>query len=401
MAVYKYKAMKSDGSQTTGELVLNTQREVETYLKNKNYYIIEIAEATSTVNKEIEISHRVKKKDLSVFCRKLHTMLVSGLPIVTAIDILKDQTSNNKLKKVIRNISDNIQKGFTFSESLKMHDDVFPNTMIFLIEAGEASGTIDNVLDRLAIDFDKEHKIKNQINAAMVYPIILMVALVGLVIFMMVFILPNFISLYENSGSELPVLTQMVINLSKSIRSYWYLYIIILTLGFMLLSIAIKIPSIHKWIDDVKLRMPLIKTYNQLVITTRFTRTLGTMLYSGVPLLQSLENCANAVGNVVVSEKIAYVASEVRRGSTLSAPIRDIEVFPRMVDSMINIGEESGTLDDILVRTTEYFDEELEVTIKKMLQLFEPIMILLMAGIVGTVVISMVFPMFELGTTIQ
>jgi type IV pilus assembly protein PilC len=161
------------------------------------------------------------------------------------------------------------------------------------------------------------------------------------------------------------------------------------------------VPSVKKWIDGFKLRMPLLKKYFTLVVTTRFTRTLSTMLFSGVPLLQSLENCSRAIGNVVVSEKITYVANEVRRGNSLAQPIKVINVFPRMVDSMINIGEESGTLDDILVRTTDYFEEELENTISKLIQMFEPLMIVLMAGIVGTIVISMVLPMFDLATTIQ
>jgi|LGVE01.1.fsa_nt_gb type IV pilus assembly protein PilC len=400
MAVYKYKAMKPDGEHIAGELILNSEGEAQTYLKKKEYFIIEIKEKTSSNFMEIDLPQKIKVSHLSVFCRKLHTMMYSGLPIVTALDILKDQTTHKQFKKVIQTVYDNIQKGMTLSEAMMLHTDVFPITMIFLIEAGEASGTIDSILDRLAIDFDKEHKIKNQIKAAMVYPIILIVAVIALLVFMLVFILPNFIGMFESSGVELPGITLMVIGLSESLTGYWYYYLTVILTGFILIKILKAAPRFKILTDEFKLKMPIFKKLFTLIVTTRFTRTLSTMLFSGVPLLQSLENCSRAIGNVYVSEKITYVVNEVRRGSSLAQPIKEIHVFPRMVDSMINIGEESGALDDILIRTTEYFEEELEITIKKMVQLFEPVMIVFMAGIVGIAVISMVMPLLTLPSTI-
>ncbi len=400
MSVYKYKAFKPDGEETSGEVILNSELEVQAYLKQRDYFIIEIKEASSNINKSIELPQKVKAKDLSVFCRKLHTMLISGLPIITALDILKDQTNHRKFTRIIRNLSENIQKGLTLSEAMLMHRDIFSDSMIFLIEAGENSGSIDSILDRLAIDFDKEHKVKNQIKAAMVYPVILMFAVVALLIFMIVFILPTFIDMFERSTTELPKLTEFVINFSKNLTSNWYYYVISILVIIVTLKLLAFIPKIRMGIDKFKLSMPVFKKYFTLVITTRFTRTLSTMLFSGVPLLQSLENCSKAIGNVYVSEKLAYVANEVRRGSGLAQPIKDTQVFPKMVDSMINIGEESGALDDILVRTTDYFEEELEITIRRLVQMFEPAMIVFMAVIVGTAVISMMLPLFSLGNTI-
>jgi type IV pilus assembly protein PilC len=400
MAVFKYKALKPDGQRTSGELILNSKSEVHSYLKEKKYFVINIEETSSKNFMEIEIPQKVKANHLSVFCRKLHTMMISGLPIVTALDILKDQTTHKSFKKVIQVVYENIQKGMTLSEAMLIHRDVFPDTMIYLIEAGEASGTIDNILDRLAIDFDKEHKIKNQIKAAMVYPIILIIAIICLLIFMIVFILPRFMDMFESSGTSLPGITLMVIAFSKSVSGYWYYYLSAIGSFFILFKVVNSYPKVKRRKDEFKLHMPVFKKYFTLVVTTRFTRTLSTMLFSGVPLLQSLENCSRAVGNVYVSEKITYVVNEVRRGSSLAQPIKEIDVFPKMVDSMINIGEESGALDDILVRTTEYFEEELEITIKKMVQLFEPVMIVVMAGIVGIAVISMVLPLFDLSSTI-
>ncbi len=400
MAVYKYKAMKPDGERIVGELILNSEGEAQAYLKKKEYFIIEIKEKASSNFMEIDLPQKIKVSHLSIFCRKLHTMMYSGLPIVTALDILREQTTHKQFKKVIQVVYENIQKGMTLSEAMMHHTDVFPITMIFLIEAGEASGTIDSILDRLAIDFDKEHKIKNQIKAAMVYPIILIVAVITLLIFMLVFILPNFIDMFESSGVELPGITLMVIGLSESVTGHWYYYVTVILTGFVLIKVLRTAPKFKRLTDEYKLQMPIFKKLFTLIITTRFTRTLSTMLFSGVPLLQSLENCSRAIGNVYVSEKITYVVNEVRRGSSLAQPIKEIHIFPRMVDSMINIGEESGALDDILIRTTEYFEEELEITIKKMVQLFEPVMIVFMAGIVGIAVISMVMPLLTLPSTI-
>lgn len=400
MGLYKYVAIKDNGTEIAGEVSLNSEVEVQSYLKGKDYFIVSIKEVKDTEMFKVDLPNKVKTKDLSIFCRKLHAMLVSGLPIVTALDILREQTIHRRLKAAIQVVYEDLQKGLTFSEALRRHRDIFPDTMIFLIEAGEVSGTIDHILDRLAIDFDKDAKIRNKIKSAMVYPILLMIMLVALVIFMVVFILPTFMIMFDNSPVELPQMTKNVIKLSEIITEYWFVFLFVIVVGFLLGKTMKKMPSVKREIDRIKLKIPAYKNYHQLVLTTRFTRTLSTMLFSGVPLLQSLENISRSIGNMVVSEKITYVANEVRRGSDLATPIKNIDVFPRMVDSMINIGEESGALDDILVRTTEYFDEELEITIKRMTQLFEPVMIVVMGAVVGTIVLSMVLPMFEIANTV-
>jgi type IV pilus assembly protein PilC len=388
------------GETIAGELSRKSELEVQSYLKEKDYFIIDISQAKKKDIFNVNVKTKVRPKDLSVLCRKLHAMIDSGLPIVTAIDILREQTVNKRIKKALYKIFEDLQKGLTFSEALARQRDIFPENMIFLIEAGEMSGAIDTILDRLAIDFENEAKIRNKINSALVYPALLIVATIALVIFMMVFILPRFIVMFDSSGVELPWLTRQVIAVSNSLKEYWYIYLSGLLLLIALVNTLKKEPTIKRYIDKVKLVLPGFKKYNQLLVTTRFTRTLATMLFSGVPLLQSLENISRSVGNIIISEKIVEVTKEVRRGSDLATPIKKMQVFPRMVDSMINIGEESGTLDDILIKTTSYFDDELEHTIKRMTQLFEPLMIIVMGVVVGTVVLSMVIPMFEMANVV-
>lgn len=400
MAIFQYKALKHNGTPIDGEVNMSSESEVQAYLREKELYIIEIKEKKQTDLFNINVNTKVKPKDLSVLCRKLHAMLISGLPIVTAIDILREQTGHRRVKATLHIIFEDLQKGLTFSEALKQHPTIFPQTMIFLIEAGEMSGTIDNILDRLAIDYEKDAKIRNKIKSAMVYPILLIFMIIALVTFMVVFILPRFMMMYDSAGMDLPKLTRVVIGTSESLTNYWYFYLAGIIFTALLIHAVRKIPKSRRVIDRIKLDLPMLRRYNRLLVTTRFTRTLSTMLFSGVPLLQSLENISRAIGNVVVSEKINDVVKEVRRGSDLATPIKKMDVFPRMVDSMINIGEESGTLDDILVRTTSYFDDELETHIKKMTQLFEPAMIVVMGAVVGTIVLAMVLPMFDLANTI-
>jgi len=392
--------MNTLGETIAGELSRKSELDVQSYLKEKDYFIIDISQAKQKDIFNVNVKTKVRPKDLSVLCRKLHAMIDSGLPIVTAIDILREQTVNKRIKRALHKIFEDLQKGLTFSEALARQRDIFPENMIFLIEAGEMSGAIDSILDRLAIDFENEAKIRNKINSALVYPALLIVATIALVIFMMVFILPRFIVMFDNSGVELPWLTRQVIAASNSMKEYWYIYLSGIMIIVALVNALKKEPSIRRFMDKVKLKLPGFKKYNQLLVTTRFTRTLATMLFSGVPLLQSLENISRSVGNIIISEKIVEVTKEVRRGSDLATPIKKMQVFPRMVDSMINIGEESGTLDDILIKTTSYFDDELEHTIKRMTQLFEPLMIIVMGVVVGTVVLSMVIPMFEMANVV-
>ena len=400
MSLFKYRVLKETGETIEGELNLKNEAEVQAYLKEKDYYIIEIKEAQDKDMFNVSVTSKVHAKDLSVFCRKLHAMLESGLPIITAVDILREQTVHRRIKTALNKISEDLQKGFTFSEALGQQREIFPENMIFLIEAGEMSGSIDTILDRLAIDFEKDAKIRSKIKAAMVYPILLCFMTIALVTFMVIFILPRFMVMFDSSDVELPKMTQGVIKISDSLKNYWYLYLFGMVVIYIIVTVLKKAPEFRKYIDRMKLELPIFRKYNQLLITTRFTRTLSTMLFSGVPLLYSLENISRSVGNVVVAEKIMEVSNEVRRGSDLATPIKRLNIFPRMVDSMINIGEESGTLDDILLKTTSYFDDELDTYIKKLTTLFEPLMIVVMGVVVGSIVIAMVLPMFDIVKTI-
>jgi len=402
MPIYKYTAINKSGTKITNDYSAKSQAEVMVMLKENGFYPVKVEEYIE--RKEIALSdifNKVTIKDIAVFCRQFYTMLNAGVTITSTLDILRQQTENKKLRKIISDIYEEVQKGSAFSEALKKHRDVFPDLLINMVEAGEVSGNLDTIMDRMANHFEKEFKINNKIKSAMVYPIILSVVAIGVVVFLLTSVMPTFIGMFTSSGVPLPLPTRILLGISSALQNYWYIFfggIILIIIGFNTYK---NTDGGKLLISRIKLAIPVIKDSNKKIITSRFTRTLSTLLSSGVPLLEALDIVSKVVGNVVVEKGISVAKEEVRKGSTLAKPIRETGLFPPMVTSMIEIGEESGALDDILEKTANFYDEELETAIQKMTTLIEPVMIVLMAVIVGFIVISMALPMFDMVNTVQ
>lgn len=398
--IYKYKAVKGNGDMVEGFFETSSEAEVLAMLKVEDYIPISV-EKDIEKSASIEIfSHKVKKKDLAIFCRQFYTMVDAGISIIRCLDILSIQTENKTLRKSIENIYTDVQKGVTLSGAMNRHQKTFPPILINMIEAGEVSGNLDNILERMAVHFEKENKLENKIKSALIYPVVLIVVSLAVVIFMLVGVLPTFIEMFENSGAQLPGITLFLLNSSKVLQKYWYLFLGG-ALAFTLLFIYYKGTSEgEKQIDYIKIKMPIIRSTNQKIITSRFTRTLSTLMSSGIPLLEALEIVGNIVNNAVIKERLHSGMEGIKKGVALSQTIRDMEVFPPMVYSMVNIGEESGSLDDILVKTADFYDEEVEVALQKMTTLIEPVLLIGMALVIGFIVIAMALPMFDLVNTI-
>ena len=401
MPIYKYKAIGVNGQSHQGTFTANSQQEVIQMLRSSNSYPVMIQEEVDSQLREVNLLGGVKTKDIAVFCRQTYTMLNAGVPIINCLDILRSQTENKKLRNVLGEVYEEVQKGLTFSESLKKHMDIFPELLIHMVEAGEASGSIDTILERMAVHYEKETKINNKIKGAMVYPIILSVVATAVVVFLLTFVMPTFIGMFQGSGVPLPLPTIILMKFSELLKNFWYLFL----LGIIAIVYGVKrytqTTNGRLKFDKLKLNFPIIGGLTQKIITARFTRTLSTLMSSGIPLLQAMENVANVVGNKVAANGIMKVREEVRRGVPLAPPIRRLGIFPPMVDNMIHIGEESGTLDDILDKTANFYDDEVETALQKMVTLFEPIMILVMGLIIGFIVIAMVLPMFDMLKTVQ
>lgn len=402
MPTYKYKAISKLGEKLEGTYTAKNKNEVISMLRQNQNIPVKIEELIE--KKDIlsfDSLKKVKVKDIAIFCRQFYTMLNAGVTVLNVLDTLRLQTENKKLALVIGEVYEEVQKGLTFAESLKRHRKTFPDLLINMVEAGEVSGTLDIIMDRMAVHYEKENKITNKIKGAMMYPIILSIVSMLVVVFLLTFIMPTFVSMFEGSGVELPLPTRILLMISGIIINYWYFVFTALLLVIWGIKRYIGTSKGQFLMDHIKFKIPIVKGTTQKVITSRFTRTLSTLLASGIPLIQALDIVSRIVGNVIVEKGILKAKEDVRKGVDLATPIKQMGVFPPMAESMIRIGEESGALDEILDKTANFYDEEVEAALQKMTTLIEPIMIVIMAIVVGSIVIAMVMPMFDMMNTIQ
>ncbi len=402
MPVFKYSAVDKNGIITEGTYLANEKSVLLQMIREKQQMPVKISEVVDKKDvMEFNLFQSIKLKDLAVFCRQFYTMINAGVTIIKCLDILQQQTENKKLRSVIKVVYESVQKGATLSEALKQHREAFPELLIHMVEAGEASGSLDNILERMAIHFEKENKVRNKIKSAMIYPIVLSIMATVVVIFLLAFVMPIFVGMFASSGTGLPLPTRIILALSNIIRDYWYVILAVSICMFYFIKRYIKSETGRLVWDRMKLRNPVVGGSVRKIVTSRFTRTLSTLLSSGMPLLQALEVVSRVVGNKVATKGILTAREEMRRGMDLAGPIKKIGLFPPMVDSMIRIGEESGTLDEILDKTANFYDDEVEVALQRLVALIEPLMIVIMAGIIGFIVISMAMPMFDMMKTVQ
>lgn len=401
MASFNYEAINNEGKKIKGKYDAQSKKQVIDILKEKALYPVKIEEAVERKEISFDFLQKVKTKDLAIFCRQFQVMLNAGVSIINCIDILRFQTENKKLRNVVKDVYEELQKGQTFSEALKIHDNIFPELFIYMVEAGEVSGTLDIILERMAVHYEKENKIQNKVKGAMVYPIILSVISVGIIIFLLVFVMPTFIGMFQGSGVELPLPTRILLLISNAIKSFWYIIISILSIIIFILNRFTKTIRGKYIIDRIKLKLPIIGSTTKKIVTSRFTRTLSTLLGSGIPLIQALEVVAKIVQNKIVEDGLLIAKEDIRKGVDLASPIKKIGFFPPMVESMIKIGEDSGALDEILDKTANFYDDEVEVSLQKLVTMLEPMMIVFMAIIVGGIVMAMILPMFNMINTLS
>jgi len=402
MPVYQYKAIKSNGEIIQGKFSARDRTEILQMLHKNQYHPIQVKEAVEGTDlAKLKMFNKVKMKDIAIFARQFYAMLNAGVTIVQCLDILRKQTESKPLRERIDQIYETVQKGTNLSEAFKNHRDVFPEIFIHMVEAGEVSGTLDTIMDRMAAHFEKETKIQNKVRAALTYPIILGVVAVGVVVFLLTAVMPTFIGMFEGSDVPLPGPTRLLMSMSYGIQHYWYIIGGAAGASAYIIARYIKTDGGRLRMDRLKLKLPVVKTTVVKIATSRFTRTLSTLLASGIPLLQAMDIVARVIGNRIIAEGILGAKDELRKGYSLAGPIRRIGIFPPMVDSMIKIGEESGALDDVLRRTADFYDEEVEVAIQKMTTMLEPLMIVVMALVIGFIVIAMILPMFDMMNTVQ
>lgn len=400
MPNYKYKAMNEKGERIEGVFDAESREEVMEMIQANNYYPLVIEEPQQGVKIDFSGFAKIKIKDISVFCRQFHTMLDAGSPINSALHILSTQHPNRKLRDALSTVEDEVRKGSTLAEAMEKPKNVFPSLLISMIETGEVSGTLDSVMLRMSKHYEKENRINNKIKGAMIYPLVLATVAIGVIVFILAFVMPMFVDMFTQGGVELPTSTKILLSISSGIQSYGWL-ILLLTISLVIvLRRYFKSEKGQELSSKLKLTIPVIKKLNQKIIVSRFTRTLSTVLASGIPLVQGLQVVNGVIGNKVAEKALDEIKDKVIKGEGLAEPIRDCGIFPMMLSSMIKIGEESGALDDILNKTADFYDEELENEIQTATALLEPLMIAVMGIILGFIIVSIITPIFGMYNTI-
>lgn len=387
MKSFSYVATTPAGKQVKGTINAEDAKEFATKAKEKGLTVTKYEE------KEIGKKKTIKKfstKDLAFNCRQLAAMLTSGLTLVKALDILSKEQPTEEAKELWQSVYENVQKGESFSDSLSQYRGVFPEFMISMIAAGETSGSLDTISQDLSDYYQKQNKMNNTIKGAITYPIILGVLCIVIVVFMFAFIMPTFAGMYENPD-DMPALTKVMMGFSDSLVSYWYIYVAVIVGIIFAVTYMMKIPSTRlKW-DKLIIKGPGFGPLVVKVYTARFASTLSSLYSSGIPMVDCLRRSSDILGNRYISECFEQVIDEVKQGETLSSAIQRTEIFDSMFCSIIFVGEEAGALDTILSKTADYYDEEADSAVGRLVGMLEPLMIIIMGIAVGLLLAS-IFP---------
>jgi len=396
MPVFVWKGRTMAGESQSGELTFDRQEDAVDFLRKKRIMVTSLKEKAKGFNFVMPGAGSVSTKEMAIFTRQFATMISAGLPLVQCLDILAAQTANPAFAKVISDVTREVESGSTLADALGKHKKTFDDLFRNMIAAGEAGGILDDILLRLAQYIEKADALKRKIQGAMIYPAVVLCVALGATAFMLIFIIPTFAKMFTDFGGELPLPTAIVLQMSNILRAWWWAAAI---------GIVAAVVGVKKWyttdlgqkkIDQFLLRMPVLGDVLLKGSVARFTRTLGTLISSGVPILSGLEITARTSGNRVISDAILQARAAIREGETVGAPLKASNVFPPMVVQMISVGEQTGALDEMLTKIAVFYESEVDQAVENLTSVIEPVMIVLMGGIVGGMVVAMYLPMFKL-----
>ncbi|MBL7069106.1 MAG: type II secretion system F family protein [Candidatus Omnitrophica bacterium] len=400
MPSFKYLAKDKDGKTISGTTDAASREELINILREKELIIIDITEVgqgtrASTLS---FFKERVNADDLVIFSRQLATMVSSGIPLVNAFDILGEQIEKKRFKEIVLDVRDEIEAGKSLSAGLAKHSDVFSNLFVNMVKAGESSGMLDEILDRVALYLEKTSALQKKIKSAMVYPVIITIMALSVTALLLIKVIPIFKEIYAGFGAKLPLPTQMLISASDFMRKYFLQGVIALSVIIFFTTRLAKTPKGRLFLDTRKLKLPVFGPMLRKIIVGRFTRTLSTLVKSGVSILVCLEIVAKTAGNKVIENAVLEVHSSIREGETIASPLQKSGVFPPMVVRMISVGERTGQLDKMLSKISDFYDEQVEAAISGLTSIIEPLIIAFLGIVIGTIVICMFLPIFKLST---
>lgn len=391
-----WKGKSPSGEILSGEYAAETKEDLIGYLRKRKIIITTVREKTKEFNITMPWEKRVSVKDLGVFTRQFATMINAGLPLVQCLDILSAQTEKPYFRQCIAAVMSDVEGGSTLGESMAKHPTIFSRLFVNMVEAGEAGGILDLILNRLAVYLEKADQLQRKIKSAMTYPTVVCVVATGATVFMLMFIIPTFARMFEDFGGKLPMPTQIVMMLSDFLRNYWYALVIGVVGAVIAFKRFYKTDMGKTKIDGMLLNIPVLGMVLRKGAVARFTRTLGTLISSGVPILNGLEITGRTAGNKVIENAVMATKESISQGNTISDPLKKSGVFPPMVTQMIGVGEQTGALDEMLEKIANFYDDEVDTAVDALTAVIEPAMIVVMGGVVGGMLIAMYLPMFKL-----
>lgn len=410
MPKYAYKALNKEGNETFGIVEAENQALAINDIRSLGLYPTNVREARKSDLRRARkekggVSEfyigALKQKQLVLCTRQLATLIDAGLPLLRSLNILIAQQKPSKLRDILREICADVQSGATFSEGLAKHPKAFDRLYVNMVRAGEVGGMLEVVLNRLAVFMERRQALKRRVKGALVYPVAVVIIATGIVSFLLTYVVPTFAEIFKDFGKGLPAPTQFLVNCGEFMKAKWWLLLAIMSWSIVGLKFLLKIPVVQRVIDRVSLKMYLVGDLVTKVAVARFARTLGTLITSGVPILQALKITKETIGNCVIQNAIQKVHDSIKEGDTIAAPLDEAKVFPAMVVNMIDVGEETGSLDAMLMKVADIYDAEVEAAVDAMLALMEPAIIIVLGGIIGFIVVSLYLPIFSLGDAIS
>ncbi len=394
MPTFEYKGKSASGGQVTGSYKAKNRAEMEKILRQNKIFASSISRKPTNIN--IKIGTGIKKIEISRFTRQFATMIGAGLPMVQCLDILSQQMDTAEFRKIIADIKESVQSGTTLSEALSRHKKIFDDLFVNMVEAGETGGALDVILVRLANYREKADALARKVKGALVYPIVVVIVAIAVTIAMLKFVVPTFAKMFTDLGGTLPEPTKIVMGVSDFVNDYFFI-MIGGAIGFVVaFRLMLRNRSVRLYWDSFKLKLPGFGNLIRKTAVARFTRTLGTLLSSGVSILEALEITAKTAGNMVIQNAVRRSMLSIAEGETITQPLKESGVFPPMVVQMISVGEKTGGLDDMLAKIADFYDEEVDAAVSALTSLIEPIVIVFIGVVIGGIMIAMYLPMFDI-----
>ena len=399
---YVYTAKDYAGQVQTGSILAENEKAVAIHIREKGYFITKIKEegSSTSFSSLLDSLKSISLKEISIFCRLFSTMVDAGLPLVSCLNVLIEQTDNKRMKKALQDVYKKVKEGETLSRSLGDHPRIFPELMINMVEAGEVGGVLDDVLGRLASHFEKEHKMNEKIKSAMTYPTVVSGMAILVVVFILTFVLPTFVQMFSNMNKELPLLTRILLGISDILRNYGLFVGIAILGGGYGLKIAYQRDDVRKILDGLTLSIPIVGMLSRKIGIARFSRTLSTLLTGGVPIITALEVVQKTIGNRSMMVALDKAQSGIKEGIGLAATLAQSKVFTPMVVQMVSIGEESGALDKMLEKIADFYESDVDDIVSRLSSIIEPVIIGVLGLVIGIIIIAIMVPLFDVMTNV-